>query len=172
MLGEVEMQVSKRPRRQRDVRPWIVLTVCLSILATSCAALRSLRFEQPTIAVEAVEITGLGVEGGSFDLWLDVYNPNDYDLRVTRTEAELDLEDTYFGSAALEESVTLPSAEHARVTIPVRFTWEGVGAAARGLLERGAVDYDMEASLWLSGPLSRKVTLRHRGEAPIRDVFP
>lgn len=156
----------------RNVRPKIALALSISILGTSCAALQRLQFERPTIALEAVELTGIGAQGGSFNLWLEVYNPNEYDLRVVRTEAALQLEDTHFGSVALEESLTLPSADHARVVIPVRFTWEGIGAAARALLERGAVDYDMEATLWLSGPLNRKVTLQRRGEAPIREVFP
>lgn len=138
-----------------------------------CSALSQLRFEQPTIQLEAVEITRLGPQGGSFDLWLDVFNPNSYDLRATRVEAALDLEETHFGSAALEENVVLSSTEHSRVVIPVTFTWEGVGAAARAMLDRGAVSYDMEASMWLGGSFgNRRVVLRRSGEAPIKDVYP
>jgi LEA14-like dessication related protein len=137
-----------------------------------CATLRQLRFEHPTVQLEAVEITRLGLQGGTLDLWLDVFNPNSYDLRATRMEATLDLEETHFGSAALEENVVLSSTEHKRVVIPVTFTWEGVGAGARGLLERGAVSYDMEASMWLGGSLgNRRVVLRHSGEAPIKDAY-
>lgn len=147
--------------------------LCAVFAGLGCATLNQLRFEQPTIQLEAVEITGLGPQGGSFDLWLDVFNPNGYDLTATRVEAALDLEETHFGSAALEENVVLSSTEHSRVVIPVSFTWEGVGAAARALLERGAVSYDMEASMWLGGSLgNRRVVLRRRGEAPIKDAYP
>jgi LEA14-like dessication related protein len=149
------------------------MALCAAFAGSGCSTLRQLRFQQPTIQLETVEITSLGREGGTFDLWLDVFNPNSYDLRATRVEAALDLEETHFGSAALEEDVVLTSTEHSRVVVPVTFTWEGVGAAARSLLERGSVSYDMEASMWLGGSLgNRRVVLRHSGEAPIKDAYP
>lgn len=159
--------------RERRTRAKTIVLVASALGVVGCATLRGLRFERPTIELEAVEITSLGLEGGSFTLWLEIFNPNTYDLRTTRVEAELDLEGTHFGSAALGRSLTFPSAARTQVALPVSFTWAGVGAAARALLERGAVGYDMEARLWLNGALGdRRVVLRRRGDVPIRDDGP
>lgn len=151
------------------LRHAIVTAVALPLAA--CAILHRVQFERPSVELDSVEVTGLGLSGGSLTLWLDVYNPNAYELRTTRIEAELDLEDTYFGDALLEEAVNLAPASHTSVKVPVTFTWEGVGAGARALLERGAVSYALEAKFRIDISGSRRtIGLRSRGEVAIKDL--
>lgn len=151
------------------VRRAILATLALPLAA--CAILQQVRFERPSVELESVEVTGLALSGGSLTLWLDVYNPNGYELRTTRVEAELDLEDTHFGNALLEEVVVLAPASHTPVAVPVTFTWEGVGAGARALLQRGALNYALDAKfrIDISGG-RRTIGLRSRGEVAIRDL--
>jgi len=158
------IRVRKTRRRTRLLRS----AICALLGLTSCSTLSRFRFEQPTLRLETIEITGLDLSGGSFTLWLDVFNPNNYEITTTRIVAELELEGTHFGSTELRSETSLPSAQHTRVALPVTFTWEGVGAATRALLQRGAVNYDMEARMWLGASLgNRQVVLRRRGEVPI-----
>ncbi|UCC81921.1 MAG: LEA type 2 family protein [Gemmatimonadota bacterium] len=143
----------------------------LALLLASCATLSQLQFDQPTVDLDAIEVTGVGVSGGSLVLVLDVFNPNDYDIRTTWVEASLDLEDTHFGTAVLEGDKTLVANSRTQVEIPAEFTWEGVGAGARALLGRGALRYDLETRLRVETSIGgRTVTLRNRGEVPIRDL--
>ncbi len=160
--------------REEDRRGrWAGVLLVSSLLACSCATLQQLRFERPTLELEALEITSLGLSGVSLVLWLDVYNPNDYDIRTTRVDVALDLEETHFGSALLEESVRLAAAAHTRVRVPAEFTWEGVGAGARALLERGAVKYALETRLRVDTSVGgRTLSFRNRGEVPISDGPP
>ncbi len=59
------------------------------------------------------------------------------------------------------------------VEIPAQFTWEGVGAGARALLERGAVDYDLRTRLRLKTAFfDRAVELRNRGTVPLINRAP
>jgi LEA14-like dessication related protein len=144
----------------------------LPALAASCATLRQLHFERPTVELEAIEITWIDLSGGSLVLVLDVFNPNDFDIRTTRVEASLDLEETDFGKAILEGDETLLAGSHTLVEVPAEFTWEGVGAGARALLQRGTVRYDLESRLRIETSVGgRTVTLRHRGEVPVRDLL-
>jgi LEA14-like dessication related protein len=137
----------------------------------SCATLRQLSFERPTVELDAVEISGLDLDGVGLVLWLDVFNPNEYEIQTTRVEAELDLEDTHFGTATLDESVPLAAASHTLVKLPASFTWEGVGAAARALLRRGTVNYDLDTRLRVQTSLgARTVSFRHRGEVQVKDL--
>lgn len=141
------------------------------VLQSSCATLRQLSFERPTVELDMVEISGLDLDGVSLVLLLDVYNPNAYEIQTTRIEATLDLAGTHFGSAALDRSVPLPPASHTIVRLPASFTWEGAGAAARALLGRGTVNYDLDTRLRVQTSLGgQNVTFRHRGEVQVSDL--
>jgi len=142
-------------------------------MASSCATLRSaLRFEEPQLALESINITGLGLTGGTLDLVFDVYNPNDYRLRSTRLEVGLDLEDVHFGDALIDKPLDLSPANHSRVIVPVRFEWAGVGAGARALLTRQAIRYGVSGAVLVDTPLGeRRVGLRASGDVPLRKFF-
>jgi len=158
----------KSPRPTNGSIRWTsLLTLAVTASLFSCATLRHLSFEQPSVELDAVEIVGLDLDGVSLVLWLDVYNPNDYEIQTSRLDAALDLESTHFGSATLHDNTSLAAISHTLVKVPASFSWEGVGAAARALLRRGTVDYDLETSLG-----ARTVSLRHRGEAKVKDLIP
>ena len=154
-------------------RPLVRCVVAASALAAgACATLQQAAFQLPTLQLEAVQITGLNLSGGSFDLLLDVYNPNAYEIRTIRIETAIDLEGTHFGDVAIDEAHTLPGTGHATVRVPVSFSWLGVGAAARGLLGRGAVGYMLDAQLILDTPLGeRPAGFRLSGDVPIRALM-
>ena len=157
--------------RNRRSRGASLLALASAIGIVSCATFKQLSFERPTVELDTVEISGLDLDGVSLVLWLDVYNPNGYEIQTTRVEAALDLEETHFGSAALDEGVPLAAASHTLVRLPASFTWEGVGAAARALLGRGTVDYDLDARLRIQTSLgARTVNLRHRGQVQVTDL--
>jgi len=142
--------------------------------AMGCASIRSaLSFAEPEVSLHAIEITSLGLTGGTLDLELDVFNPNPYDIRGTRVELALDLEGTHFGDALIERPVALAAEQHARVVVPVRFEWAGVGAAARGLLTRQAVAYTLGGAVVVDTPIGdRRVGVSRQGEVPLSRVSP
>jgi len=143
----------------------------ISILLGSCATVQRLRFQQPTASLEGVEITGIGLKGGSLRLLLDVYNPNSYDIHTVRVDAGLDIEDVHFGDARIDERITLAQSSTTRVPVPVRFTWEGVGAGARGLLGHGSVRYVLDSTIYVDTPLGdRRIMIQTSGEVPLRDL--
>lgn len=170
MVGETqEGSDAMTPRRQATLL--VVLASCL--VATACATLRSvLNFQEPQVALQEINITGLGLTGGTLDLVFDVYNPNDYRLRSTRLEVGLDLEGTHFGDALIDRPLDLSPTNHSQVVMPVRFEWSGVGAAARGLLTRQALKYGVTGAVLLDTPLGEKrVQLRSTGDVPLKKMF-
>jgi LEA14-like dessication related protein len=148
--------------------------IVVSLLAlTGCATLRSaLNFQEPQVALQEINITGLGLTGGTLDLVFDVYNPNDYRLRSTRLEVALDLEGRHFGDALIDRPLDLSPTNHSRVVMPVQFEWAGVGAAARGFLTRQAVQYAVTGAVLLDTPLGEKrVQLRSSGDVPLKKLM-
>ena len=153
------------------VARWLIV---LSLLALpGCATLRSaLSFQEPQLELQEINITGLGLTGGTLDLVFDVYNPNDYRLRSTRLEVGLDLEGTHFGDALIDRPLDLSPTNHSQVVMPVRFEWAGVGAAARGLLTRQALRYGITGAVLLDTPLGdKRVQLRSSGNVPLKKLL-
>jgi LEA14-like dessication related protein len=139
----------------------------------ACATLKNaLTFERPDIELQEINITGLGLSGGTLDLVFDVYNPNNYRLRSTKLQVGLDLEETYFGDALIDKPLDLSPENHSRVVMPVRFTWSGVGAAARALLERQELNYGLTGVASLETPVGeRSVQLKNKGLVPLRKLI-
>ena len=63
-----------------------LLLPAAAVLLGSCATLRQLSFERPTVELDMVEISGLDLYGVSLVLLLDVYNPNAYEIQTTRID--------------------------------------------------------------------------------------
>lgn len=145
----------------------------LSVTLAGCATIqRALSFQEPQITLQEINVTGLGLSGGTLDLVFDVYNPNDYRLRSTRLEVGLALEDTDFGEALIDKPLDLSPENHSRVIMPVRFTWAGVGAAARALLERQELKYGLTGAAILDTPIGeRRVRLHGSGDVPLRKLL-
>jgi len=143
-------------------------SVVVLVLLAGCATVGHLSFTEPTVELKQINITGLGLSGGTLDLVFDVYNPNAYRLRSTRTEISLDLEGKHFGDALLERPLDLSPTNHSQVIVPVRFDWAGIGAGARGLLRRKAIGYGVTGAVLLDTPVGeRRVAVRGAGEVPL-----
>ncbi len=92
----------------------------LSLLAllVSCATLRNaIQFQTPDIVLQEINITGLGLQGGTLDLVFDVYNPNKYSLRSTRLDVSLALAGTDFGEALIDKPLDFSPENHSRVVM-------------------------------------------------------
>ena len=142
------------------------------VVIAGCATVRGLAFSEPDVTLKQINVTRLGLTGGTLDLVFDVYNPNSYRLRSTRVEIGLDLEERHFGDALLERPLDLSPENHSEVIVPVRFEWTGVGAGARALLTKQAVGYGVSGRFLVSTPLGdRGVTVRGRGDVPLRKLL-
>jgi LEA14-like dessication related protein len=150
------------------------IAIGCAAVVTGCATLQhALQFAEPAIQLQEIRITGIGLTGGTFDLALDVFNPNDFRLRTIRLELGIDLEQVHFGDALLETPVELPAQQHSLVTVPVRFEWSGLGAGARGLLTRQAIRYGLTGVATLDTPLGdRRVSVHGTGDIPLQALRP
>jgi len=148
--------------------------IVLSVAASACATLRNaLNFEEPQIQLQEIHVTGMGLSGGTLDLVFDVYNPNQYRLRSTRLDVGLELASTDFGEALIDKPLDLSPQNHSRVVMPVRFTWAGVGAAARSLLQSQELPYGITGAVILDTPIGeRRVQLHDTGKVPLRKLIP
>lgn len=116
-------------------------TAAIAITA-GCSALGRQVFKEPVVRLENVRLNGVGLTGGNLDVRLSVYNPNGYRLDATQMTYNLLVGDSVrFAQGTLDSRFTVNGNDSSVVTIPVSFTYNGIGAAGRQLLNTGGVNY-------------------------------
>src|SRR5882757_2563767 len=111
-------------------------------VAVGCSTLGKAAFQQPVVNLKDVAVQGVGLTGGQLAVKLNVYNPNGYRLDATRLTYNVQVGDNVgLANGVLDSQFTVQSGDSTTVTIPVSFTYAGIGAAGRQLLNSGAVPY-------------------------------
>jgi LEA14-like dessication related protein len=121
--------------------------------AAGCATLGKATFKEPVVHFQDARITGLGLNGGSLEVKLSLYNPNGFKLDGTRLTYKLMVDSVTFGTGALADRFTVQEKDSTIVTLPLQFTYAGVGAAGRQLMNTGAVNYRVLGDVTVGTPL-------------------
>lgn len=121
---------------------------------SGCASLGMLGgFKEPIVSFKDARIAGLGLNGGSLDVFLNVYNPNGFKLDATRLTYKLLVGDQQVGIGALDSRFTVQNGDSTTVRIPIDFTYGGIGAVASQLRGNGTVNYRVLGDLTVATPL-------------------
>lgn len=131
----------------------IMFALLATVVLGGCATLGRNVFREPLVNFSNVNIKGLGLSGGSLDVVLSVYNPNGFDLNATRLTYRLMVDDKALGTGALDRAFRVGDGDSTLVTIPVDFTYSGLGAAGRQLLSTGSVNYRVIGDFTVDTPL-------------------
>ena len=116
-------------------------TAAIAVVA-GCSTLGKQAFQQPIVHLQDVRVNGVGLTGGNLDVKLSVYNPNGYRMDATRMTYAVTIGDNVnLAAGAVDSRFTVNSNDSSVVTVPVSFTYSGIGAAGRQLLNTGGVNY-------------------------------
>lgn len=149
----------------------VVGAVALTAIAPNCASLSS-AFAEPTAELGEVQITAIGLQGGTLNLLVDITNPNSFDLRGVGLELAVDLDGTEFGQATYPSSIQLTKNDVTRIELPLDFRWTGVGAGARSLLNSGKVPYTLRGTVNVDTPIGQQpVSLSTEGSVDLRRMI-
>jgi LEA14-like dessication related protein len=129
------------------------LALAVVVGATGCASLGLGGFKEPVVTFKNLRVNGLGLTGGNLDVELSVYNPNGFKLEGTRLTYQLMVESTKLGEGALDERFTVQDKDSTIVRLPVSFTYSGLGAAGRQLMQSGAVNYRVLGDVTVATPV-------------------
>ncbi|HEY0970486.1 MAG TPA: LEA type 2 family protein [Gemmatimonadales bacterium] len=138
-------------RRWRIAAAGIVAAVALA--GTGCATLGRAVFQEPVVNFKSVRVNGLGLTGGSLDIVLSVYNPNNFRLQATRLTYNLMMDSVRVADGALDSDFVVQSGDSSEVVIPVNFTYGGLGRAGQELLRSGTVNYRVLGDVTVATPL-------------------
>lgn len=127
------------------IRAALIAFVVLA--AASCGGLRKGDFKEPVVTFRNVRVGGIGLDGGTLDIVLSVFNPNGYRLDASRMTYKLFVDTLPLGSGAMDKHFSVPSRDSAEVELPLRLSWNGVNVAGRRLLHDGTVPYRVTGDL-------------------------
>lgn len=127
------------------------------------------RVQQPEIVLESVRLSSLGLRGGVVDVRLSIHNPNRFAVDARGLTYDLQLRDpdredwVAFTEGRLDGDLRVASRATREVSVPVEFTYRGLGEAMRSLIDRGAFDYRISGVVELQGPVRRDIRYQHAG---------
>jgi len=123
------------------------------VFLAGCASLGLGGFKEPLVHFNDAKIRGLGLSGGAVDIVLSVYNPNGFNLNASQLSYRLLVEDKELGTGRLANAFRVNSNDSTFVTIPVDFTYAGLGAAGRQLLQNGSINYRVIGDFTVNTPI-------------------
>lgn len=147
---------STRVTRRSSLRGRTVMTAVTTLLVlagSGCASLGRAAFKEPVVSLKEFVVTGLGLTGGSVDIVLSVYNPNNFNLDALAMTYRVDVDSIQLGDGVLDGRFVVPSGDSSTVRLPVRFTYAGLGAAGRSLLTSGTVNYRVRGDFTVATPI-------------------
>lgn len=136
-------------------RRTMLAAAALAVFAVAgCATLGLGGFKEPIVNFKDLRVRGLGLTGGSIDAYLNVYNPNGFRLDATRLTYKVTVGDqAELGTGALDSRFTVQDRDSTTIRIPIDFTYAGIGAAARQMMQSGSVPYNVTGDITVGTPL-------------------
>ncbi|MES2522249.1 MAG: LEA type 2 family protein [Gemmatimonadota bacterium] len=144
------MRVIKSGIRRRLAYAAVAVT---ALAGAGCATLGRSVFEEPVVELRQFNVTGLGLTGGSVDIVLSVYNPNNFKLDALKMTYRVDVDSIQLGSGSLDGRFVVNGNDSSTVRLPVQFTYSGLGAAGRSLITAGTVNYRVRGDFTVDTPL-------------------
>ena len=141
-------------RKLMQRRTQLAVAALAVFAIAGCATLGRAGFQQPVVNFKDLRVRGLGLSGGSIDAYLNVYNPNGYRLDATRLTYTVTVGDNaQLGTGALDSRFTVQNNDSTTVRIPIDFTYSGIGAAARQIMQSGSVPYNVKGDITVGTPV-------------------
>ena len=141
-------------RKLMQRRTKLAVAALVAFAIAGCATLGRAGFQQPVVNFKDLRVRGLGLSGGSIDAYLNVYNPNGYRLDATRLTYTVTVGDNaQLGTGALDSRFTVQNNDSTTVRIPIDFTYSGIGAAARQIMQSGSVPYNVRGDITVGTPV-------------------
>ena len=136
-------------------RTKLATAALVAFAVAGCASLGALGgFKEPIVTFKDLRVRGLGLTGGSLDAYLNVYNPNGFRLDATRLTYKVTVgNDAQLGTGVLDSRFTVQDKDSTTVRIPIDFTYAGIGAAARQMMQSGSVPYNVAGDITVATPL-------------------
>ena len=120
-----------------------------------CRSVGRQMLKEPVVTLKDVRLVGIGVTGGTLDVFLNIYNPNEFRLDGSRLTYQVFADSVAVGGGTLEQQFTVQNGDSTTIRLPLTFTYTGLGAAARQIQNQGSVNYRVRGEIEVATPIGR-----------------
>lgn len=120
-----------------------------------CASAARQMMKEPVVTLKDVRLVGIGVTGGTLDISLGIYNPNEFRLDGSRLTYQVFADSVAVGGGTLDQQFTVQEGDSSTIKLPLTFTYAGLGAAARQIQNQGSVNYRVRGEIEVATPIGR-----------------
>jgi LEA14-like dessication related protein len=133
----------------------IVVSAVAIASGLGCASVGRQMLQEPVVTLKDVRLVGLGVTGGTLDVFLNIYNPNEFRLDGSRLTYRVFADSAAVGGGTLEQQFTVQNGDSTSIRLPLTFTYAGLGAAARQIQNQGSVNYRVTGEIEVATPIGK-----------------
>src|SRR5687767_4485234 len=123
--------------------------------STGCKTVGKQMLQEPVVTLRDVKLVGFGVTGGTLDILLNVYNPNNFRLDGSRITYRVFADSVAVGGGSMDQRFTVQNGDSTQMRLPLTFTYAGLGAAARQFQNQGSVNYRVTGEIEVATPIGR-----------------
>ena len=164
------------------IRPDSIRKIALALLVSLVAACGGKVFRQPEVALQGIQLGGIGLTGGTLLVDLRVHNPNGFTLKAERLRYDLHLGDRAaraagdstwvpFAQGTYDREFRVGGGDTETIQIPVEFSYSALGGAAASIFRRGTFEYRATGEVEVDTPLGdRSVPFRKSGTVTVAGV--
>jgi len=135
------------------------ILLAAAVVAAGCSALGKQSLKDPVVTLADVKVAGVGLNGGSLDVVLNVQNPNDFRLDATQLRYNVLVDTVPFANGITTQGFHVEGKKTQQVHIPINFTYSGVGAAGRQLMNTGSVLYTVKGDITIGSAIGINATI-------------
>lgn len=144
----------------------LCVALVMALALASCS-----QIEEPVVTMTGVDFNGISTEGLSFELLVDVENPNAFGADISGLEYEVRIDGTEVAAGKQAEAVSVPAGATVEVGVPFTLVWSGMDEGLKRLLDGERHEWKLSGSVRLSkGALSRAFPFSEKGEFDAPDA--
>ncbi len=108
--------------------------------------------EPPTLTPKQATVTGLDLDGVTFQLDVEAYNPNRIELSARSVTGKITLDGKHnLGTVTLAQGVKLPAGARTMIVVPLTAKWTDVAVVAGLAAERRPIPFTVDGVETLGG---------------------
>jgi LEA14-like dessication related protein len=132
------------------MRVSVALLLALSLGA--CSFIGRRMFTPPTVLIEDVRLVGVGLTGGTVDVSVFVFNPNNFKLDSKRVNYTVMVDTIPLGSGTITERMVVGANDSTLIRIPITFGIPQIMAAGSKFLQGGTIPYRFVGDITVASP--------------------
>jgi len=125
-------------------RKAVIILLTASLFLPACF---SWMITRPTVAIQAIHVTGLSLTGATLTFLVELENPNGFGLTVTEFTYSVYLNDRLVANGETTDPIAIQSRSVTSIPLPLKTSFQDLEKGLKSLIGSDSVEYRIQGSL-------------------------